>query len=345
MRKRTFGRTGWQVGEVGYGMWGMGGWSGSDDDESLGSLELAAGRGVTFFDTAQAYGDGHSERLLARLLAAHPGSIYGATKVPPRNRTWPSRRGVPLADVFPGDYLREYVDISRTNMGVKAIDLLQLHVWEDDWLGSGGLLGRRGRGGGEVHARVLVPGTGQPVRGHRRGERATDHEAEIARPVHRREPGVRGGRKLGHDPFRILAVFREGSRQRGADLFGTGRIGPDPALGEAVDVGHGQLGGAREGRSIRRERLGRQAGAGWFGGAIGSWVGGGHRSVLGGGLRRKPTATGLGGREARRPRGARGRLAPRPPLSFPVSHQNDIGQGSGVGVRLATGIPGSGGAE
>jgi Predicted oxidoreductases (related to aryl-alcohol dehydrogenases) len=137
MRNRKFGRTGWQVGEVGYGMWGMGGWTGSDDAESLSSLELAVAKGVNFLDTAQAYGDGHSERLLGRLLAAHPGRLYGATKVPPKNRQWPSRRGVPLAEVFPRDYVREYVGISRANLGVEAIDLLQLHVWEDDWLRSG----------------------------------------------------------------------------------------------------------------------------------------------------------------------------------------------------------------
>jgi aryl-alcohol dehydrogenase-like predicted oxidoreductase len=131
---------GWQVGEVGYGMWGMGEWSGSDDAESLASLDLAVARGVNFFDTAQAYGDGHSEQLLAKLLAEHRAiEIHGATKVPPKNRQWPSRRGVPLSDVFPRDYVRKYVDISRANLGVESIDLLQLHVWEDDWLAGGDL--------------------------------------------------------------------------------------------------------------------------------------------------------------------------------------------------------------
>jgi aryl-alcohol dehydrogenase-like predicted oxidoreductase len=140
MRNRKFGRTGWQVGEVGYGMWGMGEWSGSDDAESLASLDLAVARGANFFDTAQAYGDGHSERLLAKLLAEHRAiEIHGATKVPPKNRQWPSRRGVPLSDVFPRDYVRKYVDISRANLGVESIDLLQLHVWEDDWLAGGDL--------------------------------------------------------------------------------------------------------------------------------------------------------------------------------------------------------------
>jgi aryl-alcohol dehydrogenase-like predicted oxidoreductase len=138
MRFRTFGRLGWQVGEVGYGMWGMGGWSGSDDKESMASLELAVSKGVNFFDTAQAYGDGHSEQLLA-LLAATAASAscrdQGSAQEPPVAQ--PS--GVPLADVFPRAYVREYVDISRANLGVDTIDLLQLHVWEDDWLASGEL--------------------------------------------------------------------------------------------------------------------------------------------------------------------------------------------------------------
>ena len=140
MKTRTYGRLGWQVGEVGYGMWGMGGWSGSDDKESMASLELSAAKGVNFFDTAHAYGDGHSEQLLAMLMKGQRGRrIFAATKVPPKNRQWPSRRGVPLASVFPRSYVREYVDISRSNLGVDTIDLLQLHVWEDDWLGSGEL--------------------------------------------------------------------------------------------------------------------------------------------------------------------------------------------------------------
>ena len=140
MRHRTFGRLGWQVGEVGFGMWGMGGWTGSEDKESMASLELAVSKGVNFFDTAQAYGDGHSEQLLGLLLAGHRGQrVFAATKVPPKNSQWPSLRGVPIADVYPRAYMRRYVDISRSNLGVDTIDLLQLHVWEDDWLASGEL--------------------------------------------------------------------------------------------------------------------------------------------------------------------------------------------------------------
>jgi aryl-alcohol dehydrogenase-like predicted oxidoreductase len=134
MEYRTFGRLGWRVSEVGYGMWGMAGWTGSEDAESRASLEEAVARGCTFFDTAWAYGDGHSERLLGELIRAHPErQLYAATKIPPKNRAWPSRRGFRLDDVFPPDYIREYAERSIENLGIDRIDLLQFHVWEDDW--------------------------------------------------------------------------------------------------------------------------------------------------------------------------------------------------------------------
>lgn len=134
MEYRTFGRLGWRVSEVGYGMWGMGEWSGSDDDESRQSLEEAVARGCTFFDTAWAYGEGHSERLLGDLVRRHPERrLYAATKMPPRNRAWPSRRGYTLDEVFPAEYIREYTHRSLDNLGIDRIDLLQFHVWEDAW--------------------------------------------------------------------------------------------------------------------------------------------------------------------------------------------------------------------
>jgi aryl-alcohol dehydrogenase-like predicted oxidoreductase len=115
-------------------MWGLGGWTGSDDDESLQSLQLAIDLGCNFFDTAAAYGEGHSERILGQVLRANSDkTLYAATKVPPKNRTWPSRRGFPLDDVFPADYIREFAERSLGNLGVPRIDLLQFHVWEDEW--------------------------------------------------------------------------------------------------------------------------------------------------------------------------------------------------------------------
>jgi aryl-alcohol dehydrogenase-like predicted oxidoreductase len=134
VRYRRFGRTGWQVSEIGYGMWGMGGWSGSDDEESRAALALAVELGCTFFDTAWAYGSGKSERLLAELRRANPErTIYACTKVPPKSFRWPSQRGDALDDLYPADHVREYVEKSLENLGTDRIDLLLFHVWEDEW--------------------------------------------------------------------------------------------------------------------------------------------------------------------------------------------------------------------
>ena len=125
---------GWEVSEIGYGMWGMAGWSGSDDQESLASLARAIELGCNFFDTAWAYGDGRSERLLGETLRRHSGSrLYTATKIPPKNRRWPARPEYSLDDVYPPDYIREYTEKSLENLGVSTIDLQQFHVWSDTW--------------------------------------------------------------------------------------------------------------------------------------------------------------------------------------------------------------------
>lgn len=134
MRYRRFGRTGWDVSEIGYGMWGMAGWTGSEDEESLASLDRAVALGCNFFDTAWAYGDGHSETLLAKLLKRHPDKrLYTATKIPPKNRRWPARPEYSLDDVYPPEYIREYTEKSLANLGVSTIDLQQFHVWSDTW--------------------------------------------------------------------------------------------------------------------------------------------------------------------------------------------------------------------
>ena len=135
MKLRRFGRTGWQIGEIGYGMWGMAGWTGSDDAESLASLQRAIELGCNFFDTAWAYGDGHSEELLGKALRANPGKrLYVATKVPPKNRRWPSSPQFTLDESYPPEYVFEYVEKSLHNVGVDALDLIQYHTWEDKWL-------------------------------------------------------------------------------------------------------------------------------------------------------------------------------------------------------------------
>ena len=139
MRTRRFGRTGWQVSEVGYGMWGMGGWSGSDDAESRASLHRAVEHGCTFFDTALAYGIGKSEALLGEVVRAHPDrGLVVATKVPPKNLKWPGKAEYPVADTFPPDHIHEFTGKSLENLGLERIDLLQFHVWDDAWAADDG---------------------------------------------------------------------------------------------------------------------------------------------------------------------------------------------------------------
>ena len=134
MNYRRFGRTDWMVSEVGYGMWGLAGWTNTDKQEVAMALDRAVELGCNFFDTAWAYGDGVSENTLRDLIKRHPGkSLYAATKVPPKDRTWPPVKGNSIRNVFPPDYIREYAEKSLTNLGLESIDLLQLHVWEDDW--------------------------------------------------------------------------------------------------------------------------------------------------------------------------------------------------------------------
>jgi aryl-alcohol dehydrogenase-like predicted oxidoreductase len=139
MRYRRFGRTNWQVSEIGYGMWGMGGWTGSDDAESSRSIDRAIALGCNFFDTAYAYGNGHSEQLLGAALKRHAGTkLYAASKVPPKNLKWPGRSETPISDVFPYGHILEMTEKSLANLGTGSLDLQQLHVWNDAWVADEG---------------------------------------------------------------------------------------------------------------------------------------------------------------------------------------------------------------
>ncbi len=135
MNNRQFGRTGWQVSEIGYGMWGMGSWSESDDQESLRSLQASVDAGCKFFDTAYAYGQGRSENLLGQIVRANRDKrLYTATKVPPKNEQWPARPESTVQECFPPDHLEEYVHRSLKNADLESFDLVQLHVWQDHWI-------------------------------------------------------------------------------------------------------------------------------------------------------------------------------------------------------------------
>lgn len=133
------GKTGFEVSEVGYGAWGIGkdAWVGAEDEESVRALNRAIDLGLNFVDTALAYGDGHSERLVGGVLKERSERVYVASKVPPKNRRWPAPEGLPVEEAFPGDYVTECTERSLGNLGVEALDLQQFHVWQDDWVGQG----------------------------------------------------------------------------------------------------------------------------------------------------------------------------------------------------------------
>lgn len=134
MQYRRFGRTDWPVSEIGYGMWGLAGWTGSDIEEVNQSLNEAVAQGVTFFDTAWGYGAGKSEEILGELLRRHSNKkLYYGTKIPPKNFIWPSKSHFTLEECFPYDHIIDYTERSLKNLGVDCMDLQQFHVWEDAW--------------------------------------------------------------------------------------------------------------------------------------------------------------------------------------------------------------------
>jgi aryl-alcohol dehydrogenase-like predicted oxidoreductase len=134
MQYRTFGRTQLNVSEIGYGMWGLAGWTGTDDSELNKALDRSVELGCNFYDTAWGYGEGKSEQILGQLIRKHSDKrLFHATKIPPKNFKWPSKSHYPLADCFPYDHIIEYTEKSLRNLGVDCIDLQQFHVWEDAW--------------------------------------------------------------------------------------------------------------------------------------------------------------------------------------------------------------------
>ncbi len=134
MHYRTLGRTGLKAGIIGFGAWGIGKglWVGAEDDVSLRALKAARDAGVNFFDTALAYGTGHSEELLKRAFGRSDDVII-ASKVPPKNFIWPARRGTPLEEAFPKRYVLDSLDTSLKNLGRGRVDVYQFHVWSDEW--------------------------------------------------------------------------------------------------------------------------------------------------------------------------------------------------------------------
>ncbi|WP_315094124.1 aldo/keto reductase [uncultured Cellulomonas sp.] len=136
MEYRQLGKTGLTVSEIGYGAWGIGAsaWIGAREDDSVAALHRAIELGVTFIDTARGYGE--SERIVGGVLHDHP-DVLVATKVPPRNGTWPAPGGLHPDETFPGAHIRQSLETSLAASGLEAFDVLQFHVWSDEWVGRG----------------------------------------------------------------------------------------------------------------------------------------------------------------------------------------------------------------
>lgn len=130
---RKLGRTAIDISEIGHGLWGMGSWSGSDDRCSLEALRASAGEGCTFFDSAWAYGDGRSDRLLGEFLRASDGSCVVTSKVPPADMKFPASPSDSYADVFPREHVIAVTEQIRGAIGIDTLPLLQLHIWDDGW--------------------------------------------------------------------------------------------------------------------------------------------------------------------------------------------------------------------
>ncbi|WP_420454354.1 aldo/keto reductase [Rubrivirga sp.] len=154
MQHRTFGRLGWRVSAIGFGGWAIGGgmWGEQDDDESVRALHTALDRGVNFVDTAQVYGEGHSEEVIGKVLAERTEEVYVATKVPQREGfEWPPRADADARDLFPADHLISACEESLRRLGRETIDVYQFHAWapafnvQDEWKEAMATLKRDGK--------------------------------------------------------------------------------------------------------------------------------------------------------------------------------------------------------
>jgi aryl-alcohol dehydrogenase-like predicted oxidoreductase len=136
VKNRTFGRTGLEVSEIGFGAWAIGGsWGSQDDRDSLEALHRALDLGVNFIDTAAGYGDGRSERIIGKVLEERreEGRVIVTTKTPPAPGPWPPSPYDRWEDRYSEQYLRRSVEERLSNLGTEAIDVLLLHTWTRAW--------------------------------------------------------------------------------------------------------------------------------------------------------------------------------------------------------------------
>ena len=130
MNYRKLGNSGWDVSEIGFGGWALGGqWGGQDDNDSVAALNKAIDLGLNFVDTAEGYGDGHSEQVIAKVLRRRSERVYVATKTPPKPGPWPPTPYCTAEARYPEPYLRADVEQWLKNLGIDCLDVLQLHSW------------------------------------------------------------------------------------------------------------------------------------------------------------------------------------------------------------------------
>jgi aryl-alcohol dehydrogenase-like predicted oxidoreductase len=236
MHQRTLGRTGLEVSEIGYGAWGIGGsmWLGAQDDESLQALNRAVDIGVTLIDTALAYGDGHSEELVGRVVRERDERIVVATKIPPKNGRWPAPDGADPEDAFPADHVRECTERSLRNLGLDAIDLQQFHVWSDEWVGRGTWLEaiEALKAEGKIRAFGVSINDHQPANALKLIESGVVDSVQVIYNVFDQSPE---DELLDHCAERGVGVLARVPFDEGAL---TGRIGPETEFPEGDFRGH-----------------------------------------------------------------------------------------------------------
>ncbi len=133
MRYRLLGQTGIEISEVGFGGWGIGGWGPTDDAEALRALRRAFDLGVSFYDTALGYGEGHSEELIGKAFKVERDKVVIASKIPPKTFSWPVKPYEPIASTFPADWIVQCTEQTLRNLGTDYLDVQQLHAWTDPY--------------------------------------------------------------------------------------------------------------------------------------------------------------------------------------------------------------------
>ncbi|MBI2418530.1 MAG: aldo/keto reductase [Ignavibacteriales bacterium] len=135
MELHQFAKYNEKVSRLGFGCWGIGKamWAGAEDDESMRALGRAIDMGVTLFDTAFVYGNGHSEKLVGAAEKASGKQLFIATKVPSKKMEWPAAESSKFEDSFPANHIIRTTELSLMNLKRDHIDLQQFHVWNDKW--------------------------------------------------------------------------------------------------------------------------------------------------------------------------------------------------------------------